>query len=83
MNQDNVYYGTVKWFSNAKGYGFIEPDNSTKDIFIHWSNIDMDGYKTLHSGSRVSFTTIDGEKGPNAATVVIIEQDEQDNAEEI
>ena len=50
-----VFFGTVQFFSNQLGYGFILPDNGDKDIFVHWSDIAQDGFKTLKKGSRVSF----------------------------
>ncbi|EKC77527.1 cold-shock DNA-binding domain protein [human gut metagenome] len=54
--------GTVKWFNNQKGYGFIS-DESGKDVFVHYSGLNMDGYKTLEEGAAVSFDIVDGEKG--------------------
>lgn len=66
--------GTVKWFSNARGYGFIAPDGEEKDIFVHFSNVQMEGYKTLKENQRVEFEVgeIDG-KGKNALNVRILE----------
>lgn len=61
--------GTVKWFNDAKGYGFITPDGAQKDIFVHFSAIDGNGYKSLAEGDRVSFSIEDGPKGPAAAVV--------------
>lgn len=55
--------GTVKWFNDAKGFGFIEPDGGGSDIFAHFSAITMDGFKTLKQGSKVSFDIIEGPKG--------------------
>ena len=60
--------GTVKWFNNQKGYGFIS-DESGKDVFVHYSGLNMDGYKTLEEGAAVSFYIVDGEKGPQAVNV--------------
>lgn len=60
--------GTVKWFSSEKGYGFIEREEGD-DVFVHFSAIDMDGYKSLDEGERVVFDIIDGERGPQAAKV--------------
>ena len=60
--------GTVKWFNNQKGYGFIS-DESGKDVFVHYSGLNMDGYKTLEEGAAVSFDIVDGEKGPQAVNV--------------
>jgi CspA family cold shock protein len=60
--------GTVKWFNQRKGYGFISaPDG--RDIFVHYSNITGDGFKTLGEGDRVSFDVVEGEKGPRAENV--------------
>jgi CspA family cold shock protein len=61
--------GTVKWFNDAKGFGFIEQDNGP-DVFIHFSEIQGDGFKSLAEGDRVSFEITDGQKGPQAANVV-------------
>ncbi len=60
--------GTVKWFNNQKGYGFIS-DESGKDVFVHYSGLNMDGYKTLEEGAAVSFDIVDGEKGSQAVNV--------------
>lgn len=59
--------GTVKWFNNAKGYGFVKPDGSESDVFVHFSSIDMDGYKTLKEGQKVEFEISEGPKGLHAA----------------
>lgn len=61
--------GIVKWFSNAKGYGFISPDTGGEDIFAHFSAIDMDGYKTLKRGQKVEFEITNGPKGLLAANI--------------
>ena len=61
--------GTVKWFSNEKGYGFIAPDQGGKDVFVHHTAIEMDGYKTLNEGQRVTFLVVPGNKGPQADSV--------------
>ncbi|HPE64651.1 MAG TPA: cold-shock protein [Synergistales bacterium] len=60
--------GTVKWFNDSKGYGFITTDEG-KDVFVHFSAITGDGFKTLAEGQKVSFEVVDGEKGPQAANV--------------
>ena len=61
--------GTVKWFNVAKGFGFIEQEGG-KDVFVHHSAIQSDGFKSLQEGERVSFDVVDGAKGPSAANVV-------------
>ncbi len=61
--------GVVKWFNNAKGYGFVTPDQGEQDIFVHFSAIDMDGYKTLKEGQRVEFEIEEGPKGLHASNL--------------
>lgn len=61
--------GTVKWFSNQKGYGFIS-DAEGNDIFVHYTGLTMDGYRTLEEGQAVEFEVTEGEKGPQAVNVV-------------
>ena len=61
--------GTVKWFNNSKGFGFITPDGGGEDLFAHFSSIEMDGYKTLKEEQRVSFEIVDGHKGKQAANI--------------
>ena len=61
--------GQVKWFNNAKGFGFILPDNGGEDLFAHYSAIGMEGYKTLKAGQLVSFETVEGPKGLHAANI--------------
>ena len=61
--------GTVKWFNNAKGYGFILPDEGSEDLFAHYSAIDMEGYKTLKAGQTVSFNIFKGDKGLHAIDI--------------
>lgn len=61
--------GTVKWFSSDKGYGFIEPESGGEDLFVHFSEIEMQGYKTLEDGQKVSFEVSEGRKGPQASSV--------------
>jgi len=61
--------GTVKWFSDQKGYGFITPDEGGKDLFVHHSNIAGDGYKSLSEGSKVTFEQREGNKGIEAYDV--------------
>jgi CspA family cold shock protein len=65
--------GTVKWFSNAKGYGFISPDEGGEDVFAHFSAIEMDGYKTLSEGQKVKFEITDGPKGLQASKITAAE----------
>jgi CspA family cold shock protein len=62
--------GKVKWFNESKGYGFIEPEGGGRDVFVHFSAIQGDGYKTLSEGQLVEFETIQGEKGPQATNVL-------------
>ncbi len=59
--------GTVKWFNNAKGYGFVSPDGGDDDVFVHFSSIEMEGYKTLKEGQKVEFEVEQGPKGLHAA----------------
>ncbi len=62
--------GTVKWFSERKGYGFIVPDESGEELFVHHSDIKMDGYTTLKDGQKVEYEIGEGEKGPRATNVI-------------
>jgi CspA family cold shock protein len=64
--------GTVKWFNDDKGYGFITPDDGGKDLFVHFSAIQADGFRTLPEGSKVTYEAEEGPKGPNAANVKIL-----------
>ena len=61
--------GTVKWFNDSKGYGFITPDEGSKDLFVHHSNIAGEGFKSLAVGARVSYDAREGAKGPEATNV--------------
>ncbi|MEX1197123.1 MAG: cold shock domain-containing protein CspD [Pseudohongiellaceae bacterium] len=65
--------GQVKWFNNAKGFGFILPDGGGADLFVHYSAIWMDGYKTLKAGQAVTFDTVEGPKGLHAANIRPVE----------
>ncbi|MBN2005337.1 MAG: cold-shock protein [Anaerolineae bacterium] len=62
--------GTVKWFDNKKGFGFITPQNGGEDVFVHFSDIQGDGFRTLREGDLVQFNLLVNEKGPKAANVV-------------
>ena len=64
--------GTVKWFSNDKGFGFITPDEGGKDLFVHHTGINSQGFRSLTEGSRVSYEAEAGEKGPKAVNVSAI-----------
>lgn len=63
--------GTVKWFNDAKGYGFITPDDNSKDLFVHHTNIAGNGFKSLAEGAKVEFDSRAGAKGPEATNVVV------------
>ncbi len=65
--------GTVKWFNDKKGYGFITPEDGEKDCFVHFSAIMAEGFKSLKEGQRVEFEIVDGDKGPAAQNVQIAE----------
>ena len=64
--------GTVKWFNADKGYGFITPDEGGKDLFVHFSAIQADGFRTLPEGAKVTYEAEQGPKGPNAANVTVL-----------
>jgi CspA family cold shock protein len=66
---DFVMQGKVKWFNESKGYGFITPDDGEKDLFVHFSEIQGEGFKTLREGDEVSFNEGQGQKGPQATNV--------------
>ena len=65
--------GTVKWFNDAKGFGFIEPEGGGEDVFAHFSAIQMEGFRTLRQGSRVSFDLTQGPKGQLAQNISLLE----------
>jgi cold shock protein len=64
--------GTVKWFNDSKGYGFITPEEGEKDFFVHHSAIVGEGFKTLAEGAKVEFEPVQGAKGPEAKNVVVV-----------
>ncbi len=61
--------GKVKWFNESKGYGFIEKEDGSGDVFVHFSSIQSEGFKTLHEGEVVEFDIVDSDKGPKAVNV--------------
>ncbi|MGN0368193.1 MAG: cold-shock protein [Wujia sp.] len=63
--------GTVKWFNSQKGYGFIT-DETGKDVFVHYSGLNMEGYKNLEENQNVEYDIVDGEKGPQATNVTVL-----------
>jgi CspA family cold shock protein len=65
--------GTVKWFNDSKGYGFIAPDEGGEDVFVHHSAIEGQGFKTLKEGAKVEYEITQGQKGPQAAHVITVE----------
>ncbi len=64
--------GVVKWFSDEKGFGFITPDEGSKDLFVHHSSIQADGYRSLAEGARVEYESEQGDKGPKAVNVRLV-----------
>ncbi|OJF97063.1 cold-shock protein [Alkalibacterium sp. 20] len=69
--------GTVKWFDNQKGYGFLEY-NDEDDVFVHFTGINMDGYKALNEGQTVEFEIVEGSRGPQATNVSVVETANED-----
>ena len=67
--EEHMPTGTVKWFNDAKGYGFITPDGGSEDLFAHFSAIQMDGFKSLKEGQKVSFEVTQGPKGKQASNI--------------
>jgi cold shock protein len=72
VEEHNMATGTVKWFSDDKGFGFITPDEGTKDLFVHHSAITGEGFKSLAEGAKVSYEAEQGPKGPAAANVATL-----------
>jgi CspA family cold shock protein len=72
VEEHNMATGTVKWFSDDKGFGFITPDEGSKDLFVHHSAIAGEGFKSLVEGAKVSYEAESGPKGPNAAHVTTL-----------
>jgi len=64
--------GTVKWFNDEKGFGFISPDDGSKDLFVHQSAIQSEGFRSLEEGAKVSYDAEESDKGPRAANVQVI-----------
>ena len=64
--------GTVKWFNAEKGYGFITLEGDNQDVLVHWSAIQMDGYRSLEEGQQVQFEVGEGQKGPQAESVTLL-----------
>lgn len=68
--------GVVKWFNNAKGFGFVSPDNGGEDIFAHFTAISMEGYKSLNEGQKVEFDISEGPKGQFASNIRLLQEQE-------
>jgi len=64
--------GTVKWFNSEKGYGFITPEDGSKDLFVHFSALQSEGYKSLNEGQKVEYEASQGQKGPQAGNVRVV-----------
>lgn len=72
--------GRVKWFNNAKGYGFVRPDHGGEDLFVHYSYITMDGYKTLKAGQPVNFDIKEAGKGNHAVNLRLVDEPGHESA---
>jgi CspA family cold shock protein len=66
--------GTVKWFNDSKGFGFIQREDGERDCFVHHTAIEGTGFKTLHEGQKVEFDVTEGQKGPAAANVTVVDE---------
>jgi len=73
--ESDAMQGTVKWFSRVKGYGFIAPEDGGKEIFVHFSGIEGEGYRNLEEGQRVTYTVEETPKGPQAVSVRAVIED--------
>jgi len=73
--ESNRMTGTVKWFSRVKGYGFLAPDDGGKEIFVHFSGIEGEGYRNLEEGQKVTYTVEETPKGPQAVSVRAVAED--------
>ena len=73
--ESNRMTGTVKWFSRVKGYGFVAPDDGGKEIFVHFSGIEGEGYRNLEEGQKVTYTVEETPKGPQAVSVRAVAED--------
>lgn len=80
MTEKSTETGTVKWFSNQKGYGFIEYGDG-EDIFVHFTGIQMDGFRKLSEGQAVEFRAVEGSRGLQATDVLPLEEDSSDEVE--
>lgn len=67
-----MHKGTVKWFNNQKGYGFITDEESKNDVFVHYTGLNMEGFKSLDEGAKVEYDVVEGAKGPQATNVTVI-----------
>jgi CspA family cold shock protein len=76
-------FGTVKWFNDAKGFGFIEPEAGGEDVFAHFSAIQMDGFRTLPQGGRVSFDLIQGPKGQLAQNITPLDAPSHQSSDQV